>query len=262
MTRLGAKGAGESGCIGTPRRGLNAVADALRPTDRDVLQLPLTPERVWRGPRRRPARGRPVKPPVFDYVAPTSVREAVDALGDPARDAAVLAGGQSLLLEMHLARRGPGLVVDINRVAGLDGPAADGGSLRVGALVRHAAFEAPQAVPGPLGTLFGQAVGEHRAPTDPYQQAPWSAASPGRTRRRSGARSPWPWTPTSPCRTATAGGRSRPVTTSWGRTRPSAGPAELITSVRFPLLGDDTGSASSSTGARISASRRWPFPRH
>ncbi|GAA3240479.1 molybdopterin-dependent oxidoreductase [Dactylosporangium siamense] len=50
-TRLGAKGAGESGCIGTPAAVVNAVADALRPADRDVLQLPLTPERVWRAAR-------------------------------------------------------------------------------------------------------------------------------------------------------------------------------------------------------------------
>jgi carbon-monoxide dehydrogenase large subunit len=51
VTPLGAKGAGESGCIGTPAAVLNAVADALRPADRDVLQLPLTPERVWRAAR-------------------------------------------------------------------------------------------------------------------------------------------------------------------------------------------------------------------
>ncbi|MCW2887905.1 MAG: aerobic carbon-monoxide dehydrogenase large subunit [Streptosporangiaceae bacterium] len=47
-TGLGAKGAGESGCIGTPPAIVNAVADALQITDPDVLQMPLTPDVVWR----------------------------------------------------------------------------------------------------------------------------------------------------------------------------------------------------------------------
>jgi carbon-monoxide dehydrogenase large subunit len=47
-TRLGAKGAGESGCIGTPPAIVNAVADALGITDPDLLQMPLTPDVVWR----------------------------------------------------------------------------------------------------------------------------------------------------------------------------------------------------------------------
>jgi carbon-monoxide dehydrogenase large subunit len=50
-TPLGAKGAGESGSIGTPAAVINAVADALRLADRDLLQMPLTPDRVWRAAR-------------------------------------------------------------------------------------------------------------------------------------------------------------------------------------------------------------------
>ncbi|RMB84276.1 aldehyde oxidase [Streptomyces shenzhenensis] len=50
-TPLGAKGAGESGCIGTPAALVNAVADALRIADPDLLQMPLTPDRVWRAAR-------------------------------------------------------------------------------------------------------------------------------------------------------------------------------------------------------------------
>ena len=45
---LGAKGAGESGCIGAPPAIANAVWDALAGYDRAALQLPLTPDRVWR----------------------------------------------------------------------------------------------------------------------------------------------------------------------------------------------------------------------
>ncbi|MDW6057338.1 molybdopterin cofactor-binding domain-containing protein [Streptomyces sp. FXJ1.4098] len=50
-TPLGAKGAGESGCIGTPAAIVNAVADALRIADPDLLQMPLTPDSVWRAAR-------------------------------------------------------------------------------------------------------------------------------------------------------------------------------------------------------------------
>ncbi|MFF0440385.1 xanthine dehydrogenase family protein molybdopterin-binding subunit [Kitasatospora sp. NPDC004614] len=50
-TPLGAKGAGESGCIGTPAAVVNAVVDALRIADPDLLQMPLTPDVVWRAAR-------------------------------------------------------------------------------------------------------------------------------------------------------------------------------------------------------------------
>jgi carbon-monoxide dehydrogenase large subunit len=44
---LGAKGAGEAGCIGIPPAILNAVRDALRPYGVTGLDLPLTQSRVW-----------------------------------------------------------------------------------------------------------------------------------------------------------------------------------------------------------------------
>jgi carbon-monoxide dehydrogenase large subunit len=44
---LGAKGAGEAGCIGIPPAILNAVRDALRPEGVTRLDLPLTQSRVW-----------------------------------------------------------------------------------------------------------------------------------------------------------------------------------------------------------------------
>jgi carbon-monoxide dehydrogenase large subunit len=48
---LGAKGAGEAGCIGVPPAVVNAVADAIRAragADTTTLQMPLTPGVVWR----------------------------------------------------------------------------------------------------------------------------------------------------------------------------------------------------------------------
>jgi carbon-monoxide dehydrogenase medium subunit len=76
-----------------------------------------------------------VKPAAFDYVAAASCDEALAALADG--EAKVLAGGQSLvpLLNMRLAR--PSLLVDVNRVPGLDRVESDG-SVRIGALARQA----------------------------------------------------------------------------------------------------------------------------
>jgi CO/xanthine dehydrogenase Mo-binding subunit len=47
---LGTKGAGEAGCIGTPPAIVNAIADALG--GGDGLDMPVTPEVVWRALRR------------------------------------------------------------------------------------------------------------------------------------------------------------------------------------------------------------------
>jgi len=48
---LGAKGAGQAGCIGAPQTVINAILDALRPLGVAHLDMPATPERVWRAIR-------------------------------------------------------------------------------------------------------------------------------------------------------------------------------------------------------------------
>ena len=48
---LGAKGIGESGTIGSTPAVQNAVIDALAPFGVRHLDMPLTPERVWRAIR-------------------------------------------------------------------------------------------------------------------------------------------------------------------------------------------------------------------
>jgi carbon-monoxide dehydrogenase large subunit len=53
---LGTKGAGESGCLGTPPAVVNAVFDALAGYDRSALEMPLTPAAVW-ACLQRPAGG-------------------------------------------------------------------------------------------------------------------------------------------------------------------------------------------------------------
>ena len=95
-----------------------------------------------------------MKPAPFAYVRPSSLSEALTALGeDP--DAKVLAGGQSLLplLSMRLAQ--PSRLVDINGLPDLDHVDVTDEGVRVGALARHSAVLASAAVERvqPLVTL-------------------------------------------------------------------------------------------------------------
>jgi carbon-monoxide dehydrogenase medium subunit len=72
----------------------------------------------------------------FGYHAPATVEEAV-ALLEPGGEVRVLAGGQSLMQLMKFRRVKPRVLVDINRVAGLDAIEERDGELVVGALVRQ-----------------------------------------------------------------------------------------------------------------------------
>jgi CO/xanthine dehydrogenase FAD-binding subunit len=60
-----------------------------------------------------------VKPPPFDYVRAESVEVAVQTLAAAGGEAAVLAGGQSLVPLMNLRLMRPDVLVDINPVAAL-----------------------------------------------------------------------------------------------------------------------------------------------
>jgi carbon-monoxide dehydrogenase medium subunit len=82
-----------------------------------------------------------VYPPRFDYLAPTTIEEVVETLGERAGDAKVMAGGQSLIPVLKLRIASVGTIVDLNGVAGLDGIVDADGELRIGALVRHAQAE-------------------------------------------------------------------------------------------------------------------------
>jgi 2-furoyl-CoA dehydrogenase FAD binding subunit len=79
-----------------------------------------------------------VKPAPFDYVRAESLAEAHAVLAAEGGDAAVIAGGQSLvpLLSMRMAR--PGVVVDIMHVAELAGIRIEDNCICVGATVRQA----------------------------------------------------------------------------------------------------------------------------
>jgi aerobic carbon-monoxide dehydrogenase large subunit len=48
---LGVKGAGQAGCIAAPQTIINAILDALSPLGIDAIDMPATPERLWRAVR-------------------------------------------------------------------------------------------------------------------------------------------------------------------------------------------------------------------
>jgi aerobic carbon-monoxide dehydrogenase large subunit len=48
---LGVKGSGQTGCIAAPQTIINAIGDALAPLGIDHIDMPATPERVWRAIR-------------------------------------------------------------------------------------------------------------------------------------------------------------------------------------------------------------------
>jgi carbon-monoxide dehydrogenase medium subunit len=78
-----------------------------------------------------------VIPAAFDYVAPTTVDDAVRALAGADETVKVLAGGQSLLPVLRMRLDAPSLLVDLNRVSELRGVREDGDALVIGAMTTH-----------------------------------------------------------------------------------------------------------------------------
>lgn len=75
-------------------------------------------------------------PRTFDYLAPTSLEEAIAALRGS--DAKVMAGGMSLIPLMKMRLFSPATIVDITRITGMDSIEDKGDHISVPALVRHA----------------------------------------------------------------------------------------------------------------------------
>ena len=76
-------------------------------------------------------------PSPFDYVAASSVEEAVQALAQAGEDAKVLAGGQSLVPVLRLRLATPTTLVDLNKISELRGVREDGDAIVVGAMTTH-----------------------------------------------------------------------------------------------------------------------------
>ena len=76
-------------------------------------------------------------PAPFEYLAPTSVEEAVAALSKYGDDAKILAGGQSLLPVLRMRLNAPEVIIDLGKIAALRGIRDDGDALVIGAMTQH-----------------------------------------------------------------------------------------------------------------------------
>jgi CO/xanthine dehydrogenase FAD-binding subunit len=82
-----------------------------------------------------------MKPAAFDYIAADSIAMAVAALAQAGDDGKIIAGGQSLVPMLNFRMLRPSILVDINRIAGLDVIAETNEAIHVGALTRHYQLE-------------------------------------------------------------------------------------------------------------------------
>ena len=152
-------------CIASTPAVVNAIVDAVRHLGVNDVQMPCTPERVWKAiqtagaalrrrdrggaaalrgrlPQPGPLGGRDgrsgtVIPAAFDYLAPTTVDEALAALAAGGDDAKVMGGGQSLLPILRMRLNAPDTLVDLGRIEALRGIRDAGDHLVIGAMTPY-----------------------------------------------------------------------------------------------------------------------------
>jgi carbon-monoxide dehydrogenase medium subunit len=78
-----------------------------------------------------------VIPAQFDYVAPSTIEEALEALANGGDDAKIIAGGQSLLPVLRMRLNAPDLVIDLGKIESLRGVRDDGDAIVIGAMTTH-----------------------------------------------------------------------------------------------------------------------------
>lgn len=182
-----------------------------------------------------------MKPPTFRYERATTTSEALDLLSNAGASAKVLAGGQSLVALMNLRLSRADVLVDLAPIDELRNYGRSNGHLEIGAMVTQATLEHDPAV-GSACPLLASAipwvgheairnrgtVGGTIAHADPAAELPVVLAALGgevvvRSKR---------------------GGRTIPAS-EWFRAflMTSIDADEIVTAVRFPVTGSDTGTA-------------------
>jgi len=76
-------------------------------------------------------------PAQFEYVAPTTVEEALSLLSQHGDDAKIIAGGQSLLPVLRMRLNAPEVVIDLGKIEALKGVRDDGDAIVIGAMTTH-----------------------------------------------------------------------------------------------------------------------------
>jgi carbon-monoxide dehydrogenase medium subunit len=82
-----------------------------------------------------------MKPARFEYVAPTTLDAALEALAAANGQGKILAGGQSLLPLLNFRMAQPAVLVDLNGIKELSFIALRGDCVAIGALTRHREIE-------------------------------------------------------------------------------------------------------------------------
>ncbi len=184
-------------------------------------------------------------PREFEYLAPSTLDEALAALGG---DSKVMAGGMSLIPLMKLRLFSPSLVVDIGRIPGLGEVSDDGDHISIGALVRHAEtarnplVTANAAALARAASLTGDVQVRNRGTTcgalahaDLVADQPAGALACGAVMVARSA----------------SGTREIPASEFFVDTLTSAlAPDEILTSIRIPKVGPGEGSAYDKLGRR------------
>jgi aerobic carbon-monoxide dehydrogenase medium subunit len=180
-----------------------------------------------------------MKLPVVDYVAPTTVPEAVELLAEHQDEASVLAGGQSLIPLLALRLAQPAVLIDINGIAELSGVSATDDRVAVGAMTREYVAEESATVAGSVPLLAAAlpligheairsrgTVGGSLAHADPAAELPAVALALDAEFVVHGP----------------SGERVVPAA-EWfeGYLMTSRRPDELLTEIRFPAAGPGTG---------------------
>ena len=100
-------------------------------------------------------------PAQFDYVAPTTIEEALSALSEHGDDAKIIAGGQSLLPVLRMRLNAPEMVIDLGKIDSLRGIRDDGDAIVIGAMTQHSVVGSDPLV-AEHAALIGKAI-EHLA---------------------------------------------------------------------------------------------------
>jgi carbon-monoxide dehydrogenase medium subunit len=83
-------------------------------------------------------------PAAFDYIAPRTLDEAIRALAEHRGDAKILAGGHSLLPLLKLRLAHTALLIDLNRIQGLNTISPQDDKIVIGALATHYQIESSE----------------------------------------------------------------------------------------------------------------------
>jgi aerobic carbon-monoxide dehydrogenase medium subunit len=177
----------------------------------------------------------------FEYLAPSSLDEAVSLLTKHGDEAKLLAGGHSLIPIMKLRLAQPKFLIDIGRLSGLADISEDSGAISVGSLATHHAVETSELLKSKLPLLPETAaavgdvqvrnrgtIGGSLVHADPASDLPATALALGAELRVAGPR----------------GQRAIKAEDFFvGLLTTAIAPDEILTEVRFPLLPAKTGAA-------------------